>query len=193
MHDDLAPRLTRGQVSDLAEHMATVLTTAMRTETPEPLAEAAWFAAKAVRQIANLLPAGGDESSPVDERRADLFGDVVACTDHIRRAIHTQQAAEAPLAVLARHTEDDVLADTGLGWNLALDEATVRVTLPDAQTHVEVTLTKTPDGAWSWNTDDLPLPLGPVTGHDHLELHALLTGVGTLITGALHPDLLEER
>jgi hypothetical protein len=190
--------LTYEQVDDLAEHMATVLGPAMLAAQPEPLASAAWWAAKAIRHIANLLkpqpPADADQRGS----RADSFDTISDCAARIRRAVHTQWAAETNRAELARVTELATQTRVELGESLPVETATVTVLLPDGMAKVPVTLTTAwrneiePDGFWQWIAD-APLPLGRLTGTLHLEINALLTNLSELITQALHPELLESR
>jgi len=190
--------LNHEQMTDLAEHMSTALSPAMRTTQPEPLAEAAWMAAKAIRHIADLLttqpPAEDDQCGA----RAGSFETIADCADRIRRAVHTQWAAETNRADLARFAEHATQTQAELAWSLPVDTATVTAVLPDGITKVPVTLRPAwrsetePDGFWTWNAD-APLPLCPITGALHLEINALLTNLSELITQALHPELLQER
>jgi hypothetical protein len=190
--------LTYEQVDDLAEHMAAVLRPAMLATEPEPLASAAWWAAKAMRHLANLLNPRPPTEDHQHGGRADSFDTIADCSARLRRAVHTQWAAEANPSDLARFTEDATQSEVELGENLPVDTAIVTVLLSDGITKLPVTLTPAtrhnaePGGFWTW-TADAPLPLGQITGTVHLEINALLTNLSELITQSLHPELLEER
>ncbi|MEV0098077.1 hypothetical protein [Nocardia sp. NPDC050789] len=75
--------------------------------------------------------------------------------------------------------------------------ATATVQLPDGVGFLAVTLTTAvgtkgadPEGWTTW-TSDAPLPLSPITGATHLEIQSLVTGLSTVITRNLHPELLD--
>ncbi|MEU8901809.1 hypothetical protein AB0C65_38515 [Nocardia sp. NPDC048505] len=189
--------LDHGQVSDLAEQMAAVLGPAMLTAEPEPLAEAAWFAHKAITFIAGLL----DPDQPADEEqrrsRAAGFDEIACSADHMRRAAYQQWAAEFGPSELARYTEDTAINAAEIREALPTSTATITVELPDGVGSVVVTLataagTKSadPEGWTTW-TSNATLPLSPITGEAHLEIQSLLAGLSTVITRQLHPDLLD--
>lgn len=191
--------LDRDQVTDLAEQMSTVLGPAMFAERPEPLAVAAWMAHRAVTAIAELLPAADAPAEQEHTRdRAELLDTIAYCTHVIRQAVHQQWAAEASPAELAEFTEDDTLTQAEIGERVPVEQATVTVQLPDGMSPVDVRLNTTwhhetdPDGWTRWTSDATP-PLAEITGTRHLEIQALLGALAEVITGALHPDLLEER
>jgi hypothetical protein len=188
---DYAP-LTHQQVHDLAQHMRDVLLPSMVGATPQPLAIAAWMALKMFDRIAELL----DPASTAD--RADELHEIAHCADSIRRAAHLQWAAESTRTELARFTENATIGNAETGIALPASKAAVTVHLPDGMTPVTVTFSiassrdPDPEGWTTW-TSDAPLPLGPLDEFAHLEIQSLLTGLGAMITQAMHPELREER
>jgi hypothetical protein len=187
--------LEHRQVADLAEHMATVLGPSMLSGDPAPLALAAWMAHKALVAIAQLL----DPAPPADaEERKTWLAAIADCADHVRHAAYRQWAAEATDTELAGFTEDRAGDCADFGEATLVGPTALRLLLPDGQTTIHVALSTAgigdpePDGWTTWASDSL-LPLAPVDGDRHLEIQHLLAGLGSVISRALHPDLLEER
>ncbi|MFD4196679.1 aminotransferase-like domain-containing protein [Amycolatopsis thermoflava] len=182
------------QVADLAERMATVLGPAMLASDPEPLADAAWMAHKAIYAIAQVLnpelPAGD---------RTDWLDTITDCANRIRRAAHRRWASEATDDTeIAQFTENAAITGAELGEAALVADATLTVLLPDGTGKVQVAMTTAglrdaePEGWMKW-TSDSPLPLAPIDRVRHLEIHSLLTSLSEVITQALDPDLLEAR
>jgi hypothetical protein len=123
---------------------------------------------------------------------------IVDCADHVRHAAYQQWAAETTHAELAEFTQDRAIDCAETGETLLIDVTSLKMLLPDGRTPLHVALSTTgaddpePQGFTTWASDS-PLPLAPIDGARHLEIQHLLAGLSSVILGALHPELLEER
>jgi hypothetical protein len=184
--------LRHAEVSELAEQAAAVLTPAMLTETPDPLASAAWQAHIVLSRIATLL----DPQLPAQDR-ATLIDDLAHRGDAIRRDAHTLLAAEQTPAELAARTEQ-YLQDV-CDVQAVVHSATVRAGLPDTgEVTVEIDtvghLHPEPGRPPGWTTWRSPsghqlTPAGPLA---HLEVASALAALGEALTAALGDAVFEE-
>lgn len=181
--------LRHEDVKDLADMATSMLVSAMLTDEPGPLADAAWQAQIVFTRLAELL----DPSPREGFDRAGAVEDVGSRADYIRRAAHRLLAAENSADVLAARTEQHrvLLVD----WQAQVLSAQLRLMLPNAElgTTIDVELAAAghAGGRWrEWTTwrSDSPHLVGEVDAEAHLEIASALDTIGAVLTTALRED-----
>jgi hypothetical protein len=177
-------------VKDLADMTASMLVSAMLTDEPGPLADAAWQAQIVLTRVAELL----DPSPREGFDRAGAVEDVGSRGDSIRRAAHRLLAAENSADVLADRTEQHrVLL---VGAQAQVQSAQLRLMLPNAELGtidvevVDADHTHVPPGWTTWRSDS-PHLVGEVDAEAHLEIASALDAIGAVLTTALREDAFD--
>jgi hypothetical protein len=183
-------------LADHSARMSVAIAPAMLSDTPDPLALAAWKAHQILVAIARLLEpelVGTSGRTPAEERAA-LLDSIADYGADAGRAAHQQWASEASRADLAAFTSE---ADNPSGFDAFIDTVTVSLGVPvDARPSITVTLSTvtnstdtTPEGWTTW-ASNAPLPLADIDELRHLRIRFLLGQLTAVLTDAVHPDLL---
>jgi hypothetical protein len=176
-HRPLDPDAVR-QVADTA---ASVLSGAMLTAEPGPLAEAAWQAHIALGRVADLL------DTPDDTERLSAVDDLAARGTFVRRHAHKLLAASYTDEQVARHVQDAQI--TAAETQPDIGEATLQVSFPDGtRTQIRIGAAGPPAGPmWTtWTASD-GTPLRRPDAFEHLEVAAAFDTLAQALARAL-PD-----
>ncbi len=178
--------LRHDAVRDLADVAASVLSRAMLTDAPDPLAAAAWQAQIALTRVAELLDPAPDQGF----ERPDRIEDLAARGDAIRRASHRLLAAEHSVSDLAARTEQHY-SDLA-GEQAVVVSAHVRLCLPNGET-IRVELAANdgtrPGPAWTWRSDSRYV-VGEANAEAQLAIVSALDTIGGVLTEAFDEDAL---
>jgi hypothetical protein len=164
-----------------ADAVAGALSPAMLTETPDPVAVAAWQAGIALLRVAEAIAAGDDVE------RAEVLRDLAVRGDMVRRYAHQALAEQVPLeqaaATLAREKRLAYESD-----ETVVTSATLYVNLPDDKSTKVLIGTR---GAGAGEMADWPtwvttsgIVLPALTTKVYAEIHAAFANLAALIDAA---------